>query len=106
MAFERKSRRSSVQKERLVAIMHEARKHGCQHPQHVEWYGGDPSLVWPGAIEFHHVDPSTKSFSLNDGIKNGVSLAAFNAEMAKVVPWCANCHARHETANLYEWVDE
>jgi transposase len=48
-----------------------------------------------GALHFHHVDPSTKSFHLSmQGVTR--SLAAARAEMAKCVLLCANCHAEVE----------
>lgn len=48
------------------------------------------------ALHFHHLDPSTKSFSIAGG---GVSrsLARARAEAAKCVLLCANCHAEVET---------
>lgn len=47
------------------------------------------------ALEFHHVDPSLKSFGLGLG---GVtrSIAAMRAEAAKCVLLCANCHVEVE----------
>ncbi len=47
------------------------------------------------ALEFHHIDPATKSFSLS---QKGVtrSLAAARAEAAKCVLLCGNCHAEVE----------
>jgi 5-methylcytosine-specific restriction endonuclease McrA len=48
-----------------------------------------------GALEFHHVDPSTKSFSLSHrGVTR--SIAAARAEARKCVLLCANCHAEIE----------
>lgn len=47
------------------------------------------------ALQFHHVDPRTKSFSIaQDGATRG--LAASRAEAAKCVLLCANCHAEVE----------
>jgi hypothetical protein len=45
-------------------------------------------------LHFHHVDPSTKSFSINMGL--GKSLAKFRAEASKCVLVCANCHGEIE----------
>jgi transposase-like protein len=44
------------------------------------------------ALEFHHVEPSTKSFAIS---RNGVtiSLDALRAEARKCALLCANCHA-------------
>lgn len=49
-----------------------------------------------GALQFHHLDPGTKSFALS---RQGVtrSLADARAEAAKCVLLCANCHAAVET---------
>ena len=47
------------------------------------------------ALQFHHLDPSTKSFTLSS---NGVtrSLARAREEARKCVLLCANCHAEVE----------
>jgi transposase-like protein len=49
----------------------------------------------PVALQFHHVEPGDKAFSLADG---GVarSLASARAEARKCVLLCANCHAEVE----------
>jgi hypothetical protein len=48
-----------------------------------------------GALEFHHLDPSEKSFSLGHaGVTR--SLVKARAEAAKCVLLCANCHAEVE----------
>jgi transposase len=51
------------------------------------------------ALEFHHLDPSTKKFSLS---MRGVtrSLASSRAEAAKCVLLCANCHAAVESGAI------
>ncbi len=49
----------------------------------------------PAAMHFHHLDPSTKLFSLGrDGATR--SLARARAEAKKCVLLCANCHAEVE----------
>lgn len=49
----------------------------------------------PGALQFHHLDPSTKSFALSvQGVAR--SLEKARAEAAKCVLICANCHAEVE----------
>lgn len=46
-------------------------------------------------LQFHHVDPSEKAFSLSqEGVTR--SLARARAEAAKCVLLCANCHAEVE----------
>lgn len=49
----------------------------------------------PAALQFHHLDPASKSFGLGvRGITR--SLARLRAETAKCVLLCANCHAEVE----------
>lgn len=51
---------------------------------------------YPGALQFHHLDPATKLFSIgHEGITR--SFAAMKAEAAKCVLLCANCHAEVES---------
>lgn len=49
----------------------------------------------PAALQFHHVDPATKSFSIGEGGLTR-SLARVRAEAQKCVLLCANCHAQVE----------
>jgi hypothetical protein len=47
------------------------------------------------ALQFHHVDPSTKSFALSrEGVTRSLARARKDAE--KCVLLCANCHAKVE----------
>ncbi len=49
----------------------------------------------PAALQFHHVDPATKSFNLSlRGETRGI--AELRAEARKCVVLCANCHAEVE----------
>lgn len=49
----------------------------------------------PAALQFHHVDPSTKSFHLSEGgLSRGIEQS--REEMKKCVLLCANCHAEVE----------
>jgi hypothetical protein len=49
----------------------------------------------PAALQFHHLDPGEKSFALSrEGVTR--SLAEAQAEAAKCVLLCANCHAEIE----------
>lgn len=49
----------------------------------------------PAALQFHHLDPSTKSFHLSEGgLSRGIEQS--RAEMLKCVLLCANCHAQVE----------
>ena len=61
--------------------------------------GGSCSLCgydrYAGALQFHHLDPEVKSFSLSErGISR--SLAKARLEVAKCILVCANCHAELE----------
>ena len=50
---------------------------------------------YAGALQFHHLDPAAKSYSLSErGISRSLSKA--RAEVAKCVLVCANCHAELE----------
>lgn len=65
----------------------------------VEEAGGSCRLCgydrFPAALQFHHVDPTQKSFSLS---RRGVTIAldAARAEAGKCILLCANCHAEVE----------
>lgn len=48
----------------------------------------------PAVIDFHHVDPSTKTAGVHIFIKNGRFTAAYK-EVKKCVALCANCHRIH-----------
>ena len=50
---------------------------------------------YPGALEFHHLDPARKDFALSmSGVAR--SLARAREEARKCVLVCANCHAEIE----------
>jgi transposase len=50
---------------------------------------------FPGALQFHHLDPAEKSFALSvQGVAR--SLEKARAEAVKCVLMCANCHAEVE----------
>jgi len=49
---------------------------------------------YQGALQFHHVDPSTKSFALQSGVTK--ALDKMRIEAAKCVLLCATCHAEVE----------
>lgn len=53
----------------------------------------------PAALQFHHLDPSTKSFGLGvRGITR--SMEKLRAEASKCVLLCANCHAELEVGAI------
>lgn len=47
------------------------------------------------ALEFHHVDPSTKSFSISANSK-AASIKKLTEEAKKCILVCANCHVEIE----------
>jgi transposase len=49
----------------------------------------------PAALQFHHVDPASKEFTLRNGDTR--SLQRVRAEAVKCVLLCANCHAEVES---------
>jgi transposase len=51
----------------------------------------------PRALQFHHVDPTAKLFTLRNG--NMRSLEMMRAEAAKCILLCANCHAEVESGS-------
>jgi len=67
--------------------------------QLVEEAGGDCVLcgfkAHPAALQFHHLDPSTKRFHLSQGGLTR-SIARVRGEAKKCMLLCANCHAQVE----------
>jgi hypothetical protein len=65
----------------------------------VEEAGGACALCgyrrWVGALQFHHIDPSRKDFSISQR-GHSRSLARSRLEVRKCVLLCANCHAEVE----------
>jgi hypothetical protein len=53
------------------------------------------------ALEFHHIDPSTKEFSL--GKFKCSSLEKVREELGKCVLLCANCHREAHYNQVNEW---
>jgi transposase len=51
----------------------------------------------PAALQFHHIEPATKDFTLRNGDTR--SLDRMRAEAAKCVLLCANCHAEVESGS-------
>ena len=47
----------------------------------------------PAVIEFHHVDPETKEYSISHMVFNGFTMTQVLAEYAKTQPLCKNHHA-------------
>jgi 5-methylcytosine-specific restriction endonuclease McrA len=60
----------------------------------IELMGGKCQICgydrYQGALDFHHVDPATKSFGIGNG--HSRSWDRVKEELAKCVSVCANCH--------------
>ena len=48
----------------------------------------------PRCLDFHHIDPTTKSFVIGERIK--LALATIQEEVQKCIVLCANCHRKLE----------
>ena len=64
----------------------------------VDLFGGKCSRCGynrcPQALQFHHVDPTSKKFGISDGVVRAWDVV--EAELKKCILLCANCHAEHE----------
>lgn len=49
----------------------------------------------PAVLEWHHLDRSQKSFEIGTGVAKGKPIEALEAETAKCVVLCSNCHRKH-----------
>ena len=59
-----------------------------------------PETVWPGyVLEYHHLDPATKSFELCD-YRGDFGRARLQAEVAKCVVLCSNHHRMVEAGDI------
>ncbi|HCZ28806.1 TPA: hypothetical protein DHU97_03640 [Candidatus Saccharibacteria bacterium] len=53
-------------------------------------------------LEFDHLDPTTKTFSISQAVKYGYSWSEVLNEIKKCRILCANCHKKH-TAAQSKW---
>jgi len=63
----------------------------------------DCSEADPTVLEFDHVDPDLKQYTMALLRRTGHSLEKLKREMAKCVVRCVNCH-RRRTARQFGWV--
>lgn len=65
----------------------------------LQMLGGQCSLCgynrFTGALEFHHLDPTTKKFNIS-GIGQTYSLTRIQEEVKKCALLCSNCHKEVE----------
>ena len=56
----------------------------------------------PDCLDFHHLDPKEKETNVATACRAGWSIPHLQAEMAKCIVLCANCHRKHH-AGLAQW---
>jgi len=71
-----------ISTERAKDLILEKKKAGCSNCGYNRYMG---------ALEFHHLDPSTKSFSIGSNAA-GKNLNEILEELSKCVLLCSNCH--------------
>ncbi len=49
----------------------------------------------PATLDFHHIDPTQKDFSIKAAVARRYSLERVKKEIAKCIVLCANCHRVH-----------
>jgi len=69
-----------------IAVLKLLKSKGCQNP--------DCNEDHPTCLDFHHLDPKTKSFSLADITGGAHSNAQYIKELEKCAIICANCHRK------------
>ena len=74
------SQRNAVQQ----VIILEAKKPGCKYCGEME----------PVCLDFHHRDPSMKSFTIGKHTGSKYDLSKLREEIAKCDILCRNCHAK------------
>ena len=90
---------TDIEKSKKITALRQAMKR-----QAVKMRGGkcekcgyDKSIY---ALQFHHIDPATKSFGLSNG-ETTKSWAEYQQELQKCILLCANCHAEeHERLDM------
>jgi hypothetical protein len=45
-------------------------------------------------LDFHHIDPTTKLYNVSEMSRTNLSLETIEAEIAKCMILCRNCHAK------------
>ncbi len=64
-------------------------------------------------LDYHHIDPTTKKFTIAKFISNSTSLEGLTEEIEKCIVLCANCHReyhylseRDKTLNIQKYIAE
>ena len=52
------------------------------------------------ALEFHHLDPDTKSFTITSALANPKKHGVFKEEVDKCVLLCGNCHQEYHAGMI------
>lgn len=53
----------------------------------------------PSCLVYHHLGPDCKDACVSDAISNGRGPMAIEAEMAKCVVLCSNCHRKYHAGS-------
>ncbi len=95
-------------------ILISIKKRRARNNASIEGYLVDKGCIVCGesrrfCLDFHHVDPSAKWDSISNLVSQDSSIAKLEAEVAKCVVFCANCHRGYhvgdiEICNLVEGV--
>lgn len=85
-----------------------ANRKKCERKKKALEYKGNKCSIcgydkYTGALQFHHVDPSKKDFSLSGN--HGRSWEKYKIELDKCVILCANCHAELHSEENIEYVN-
>ena len=54
----------------------------------------------PSALDFHHIDESTKTAAVSSMVRNRLPVADIAAEVDKCIVLCANCHRIFHATNI------
>lgn len=56
---------------------------------------GECGECHPACLDFHHEDPTEKDLEVASAISKGWSIKRLEAEVAKCIVLCSNCHRKH-----------
>jgi hypothetical protein len=90
--LEKSKRNTNRQRKILYDFLIEYAKHGCEICSEKDF----------ACIQFDHVDPDKKEFSIANALSLGYSISTVQEELKKCSVLCANCHAK-KTAKQFGW---